>query len=143
MNKVLAALLSGIVFGIGLSVSQMTNPEKVKGFLDIFGHWDPSLALVMCAALITTGIGYRLVLRRSKPLFDKNFLLPTQQRIDVRLSIGAVSFGIGWGISGLCPGPAIAGLGLGQSSLYVFVISMALGMVVFQQANRLFNRRFQ
>lgn len=140
MKGLISAVLSGTVFGLGLSVSQMTNPEKVKGFLDIFGQWDPSLALVMCSALITTGIGFKFVLRRSKPLFDKRFLLPTSQQIDTRLSVGAVLFGIGWGLSGLCPGPAIAGLGLAQSSTYVFIVSMAMGMFAFHKSRKFWTK---
>jgi uncharacterized membrane protein YedE/YeeE len=128
--KVLTYFLVGCVFSAGLVVSGMTQPLKVIGFLDIFGSWDPSLAFVMGTAVITTLVGYRIVFLSAKPLCEEGFKLPTLQHIDMRLIIGAVLFGIGWGISGLCPGPALASLVAGSIGIYVFVIAMFLGFFI-------------
>ena len=128
--KVLTYFLVGCVFSAGLVVSGMTQPLKVIGFLDIFGSSDPSLAFVMGTAVITTLVGYRIVFLSAKPLCEEGFKLPTLQHIDMRLIIGAVLFGIGWGISGLCPGPALASLVAGSIGIYVFVIAMFLGFFI-------------
>jgi uncharacterized protein len=128
MARILTGLIAGLLFGIGLSVSEMINPAKVLNFLDIFGQWDASLAFVMAGAVVTTAIGYRLVFRRSRPLFEGKFMLPTRQDIDVKLVAGSALFGIGWGLGGYCPGPAIAGLAFGAVETLVFVASMAAGM---------------
>ncbi len=128
--KALIYLLVGCVFSVGLILSGMTQPLKVVGFLDIFGSWDPSLAFVMGVAVLTTLVGYRLVFLDAKPLCEDSFKLPTLQHIDMRLLSGAVLFGMGWGISGLCPGPALASLVAGSVGIYVFVIAMFLGFVV-------------
>ena len=128
--KALIYLLVGCVFSVGLILSGMTQPLKVVGFLDIFGSWDPSLAFVMGVAVLTTLVGYRLVFLDAKPLYEDSFKLPTLQHIDMRLLSGAVLFGMGWGISGLCPGPALASLVAGSVGIYVFVIAMFLGFVV-------------
>lgn len=125
--KILLALLSGLLFGLGLSLGGMTRPAVVLGFLDIFGQWDPRLAFVMAGAVITTAIGYRVVLRRSRPLLAEAFQLPTSRRADVRLVGGAAVFGIGWGIAGYCPGPALASLGATNPSLLVLVACMIAG----------------
>jgi uncharacterized protein len=126
----LASLLCGFVFGWGLFVSGMIRPEKVLGFLDILaipsGNWDPSLAVVMAAALIVTGVGYALARRRS-PAFDSQNQWPTQTLIDRRLIGGAALFGIGWGLVGLCPGPAIENLTSLSTPVIVFVVAMAIG----------------
>jgi uncharacterized membrane protein YedE/YeeE len=100
--KVLAALIAGLLFGLGLSLGGMTDPAVVLGFLDIFGHWSAQLAFVMGAAVLTTALGYRLVLRRAGPLLEPTFQLPTARRLDARLIIGAALFGIGWGLAGYC-----------------------------------------
>ena len=131
MQKV-TALFAGLIFGLGLVVSQMTNPAKVISFLDVFGDWDPSLALVMASALIVTAIGYRLVLKRTTPIFADQFQLPTRSDLDVRLILGAAMFGLGWGLVGLCPGPAIAGLAIGGSQIVLFLGAMTLGMIAFE-----------
>lgn len=133
----LTALLAGLIFGLGLVVSQMTNPAKVISFLDVFGDWDPSLALVMFAALIVTGIGYRVVLKRDEPVFADRFQLPTRTELDARLIAGAALFGVGWGLVGLCPGPAIADLAVGGLPILIFLASMAAGMAVFEGFDRL------
>jgi uncharacterized protein len=122
------SLISGTLFGIGLVVSGMSNPAKVLNFLDVFGTWDPSLAFVMAGALIVTTIGYRLAWRQPKPVLADMFDLPVSQVIDNRLLIGAATFGIGWGLSGFCPGPAVTALALLAPGTLVFVPAMLIGM---------------
>jgi uncharacterized protein len=130
--RALASLVCGYVFGWGLFVSGMIRPEKVLGFLDVFaipsGNWDPSLAVVMAAALAVTGVGYALA-RRRKPVFDSENHWPTQTAIDRPLIAGAALFGIGWGLVGLCPGPAIENLASLSPGVIVFVVAMAAGML--------------
>lgn len=128
--QVVALLVSGILFGIGLVVSGLGNPAKVQNFLDIAGTWDPSLAFTMGGAVITTAIGYRLVLGRSAPLFAPRFQLPTRSDIDVSLIAGAALFGIGWGLVGYCPGPALVALPVGGVPTATFVTAMAAAMVI-------------
>lgn len=125
--KILLALLSGLLFGFGLSLGGMTQPAVVLGFLDIFGQWDPRLVFVMAGAVLTTAVGYRIVLRRSRPLLADQFQLPASRRVDVRLIGGAAVFGIGWGTGGYCPGPALASLGAAVPSLLVLVGCMIAG----------------
>lgn len=128
MARVLSALLAGLLFGAGIAVSGMINPAKVLNFFDVAGTWDPSLAFVMGGAVLVTFVGYRLVLRRPKPLLDTTFRLPTARQIDLPLVGGAAVFGVGWGITGFCPGGSIPALGLGETSALVFVVSMATGI---------------
>ncbi len=128
--RVIFALLAGVLMGLGLAVSGMMNPAKVLGFLDLAGAWDPTLLLVMGGALATTWIGYRLTFRRTAPLFAAQFSLPTRQDIDAPLIVGAALFGAGWGLVGLCPGPAIAALTSLRTEALVFVAAMAIGMVL-------------
>jgi len=135
MGKYLSALFCGIVFSFGLVLSQMVNPAKVLGFFDVAGDWDPSLAFVMGGALITLGLSQRFILRRSSPIFEQKFHLPTLTRIDARLLIGAAVFGIGWGLVGLCPGPAITAIGYGNLDALLFTSAMAVGMVLFRLVN--------
>lgn len=137
MLRHFTALLAGLVFGLGLVISQMVNPAKVIDFLDIFGGWDPSLAFVMGAGLVVTFIGYKLVLRNPKPLAADKFQVPTNRTIDKRLATGAVLFGIGWGLVGLCPGPAIAGLLIGGLPIIIFLAAMMAGMALFEGVTRL------
>lgn len=125
--KALAALVAGLAFGVGLVLGGMTQPAVVLGFLDVFGRWNPQLLFLMAAAVMTTWIGYRVVLRRGQPLLDARFQLPTARRIDRRLVAGAAIFGIGWGLAGYCPGPALASLTGGASSLWLFVACMIFG----------------
>jgi uncharacterized membrane protein YedE/YeeE len=127
MDK-LTAVIAGLLFGAGLTVSGMINPMKVQNFLDIFGTWDPTLMLVLGSALFVTLIGYALELRRAKPLFADRFYLPTATGVDSHLVGGAIIFGVGWGLSGLCPAPAIASLIFGFPQSFVFVAAMAIGM---------------
>ncbi len=130
MKLIGIALFCGIIFGFGLAMSQMTSPEKVLSFLDIAGNWDPSLIFVMLGALAVTMTGFRFVLKRPAPLFDGKFYLTTKKEIDKPLLIGAALFGIGWGIAGYCPGPALAGLGLGNFESVVMVAAIYAGFIV-------------
>lgn len=128
-----AALVSGFVFGLGLIVSQMVNPAKVLSFLDIAGRWDASLALVMAAAVAVSGLGTLVARQRTAPMFASNFEWPTTTAIDSRLLGGAVLFGIGWGLIGLCPGPALTMLATGVWQIWVFVVAMLAGMVLVRR----------
>lgn len=131
MGKNVSGLLAGLVFGLGLVIAEMVNPAKVLAFLDVSGHWDPSLAFVMGAALIVTAAGYRLVWKLRQPAFGSAFILPQAREIDRRLALGAVLFGIGWGLVGLCPGPAIAALSFGGAPAWVFLGAMSAGVAMF------------
>lgn len=122
-----AALLAGTLFGAGLTVSQMINPRKVLAFLDLAGDWDPSLAFTMGGALLVTAIGYRLVLRRPGPAFDEAFHVPPKRAVDGRLVTGAALFGIGWGLGGYCPGPALSAVAMGALEPWIFIVAMAAG----------------
>ena len=128
--KGLAALFCGINFGVGLALSGMTDTAKVTGFLDIFGHWIPDLAFVMGGAVLVTVIFFRFVLRQAAPLLANSFALPTTNTLDGRLLSGAALFGIGWGIYGYCPGPAIAALSYLNVDTAIFVIAMLVGMAI-------------
>lgn len=125
--KALAALIAGLLFGAGLVLGGMTRPEVVLGFLDVFGRWNPQLVFVMGGAVVTTAIGYRLVCGRARPLFDTRFQLPTVHALDARLLGGAAVFGVGWGIAGYCPGPALASLAGGAPTVLLFVACMVAG----------------
>lgn len=128
--RIAAALLAGFIFGLGLAISQMIDPNKVLGFLDIFGNWDPSLLLVLGGAVGTTTLAYRLILARGQPLLDQDFYLPKKTAIDPPLIAGAALFGIGWGLIGYCPGPAVASLGLGTFAPLIVVNAMLAGMLI-------------
>ena len=136
MRRELAVFAGGGLFGAGLLISQMTNPSKVIGFLDVFGHWDPSLALVMASALLVTFIGYRIVLGKSAPILDTEFHLPQSKDIDGKLIGGAALFGIGWGLSGLCPGPALASAAFAGSNIAYFLLGMIGAIVLFRLMKR-------
>ena len=125
---ILVQLAAGLLFGVGLVVSGMANPAKVLNFLDVAGSWDPSLAFVMAGAVVVTAIGYRMILAWPRPMFAAAFQLPTQRTIEVRLLVGAVIFGVGWGLSGFCPGPALTSLGLAAPGTLAFVPAMLVGM---------------
>jgi uncharacterized membrane protein YedE/YeeE len=133
----LAALLSGLLFGLGLTVSGMINPAKVLGFLDFAGQWDPSLALVMVSAIPIAALGFAAGRGRQAPLYAPTFSGPAMSRVDARLVSGAVLFGIGWGLAGFCPGPALSSLGFGGWRVLVFVAAMLAGMAAFSFLNRL------
>ena len=130
------ALLSGVVFGFGLALSGMMNPARVRGFLDIFGHWDPTLAFVMGGALIVMAIAWRVQKRMARPVVCEDFSLPGTSLIDARLIGGAALFGVGWGLAGLCPGPAIASLAANFAPALIFVAAMIAGMVLYRLAER-------
>ena len=128
--NLLIAFLSGLIFAVGLGVSGMTDPKKVQAFLDIFGDWDPSLAFVMVGAISVHMAFYRFIIKRPSPILDSEFHLPKSSKISKRLIFGAMIFGLGWGMSGLCPGPAITSLaGLGPKTM-IFVAFMALGALI-------------
>jgi hypothetical protein len=134
--KLVTAFVSGLLFGIGLVVSGLANPAKVQNFLDLAGTWDPSLALVMAGAVAVTAIGYRLAWQRGSPLFEANFQLPLAAAIDARLLAGAAIFGIGWGLGGFCPGPALVALTELGGSKVAFVAAMLAGMWGARLASR-------
>ena len=124
------ALAAGLLFGYGLALSGMLSPSKVVGFLDIAGNWDPSLAFVMGGGLVVTVIAFNVILKRPHPIFGDKFYLPKSSDIDKRLLIGASLFGAGWGIGGLCPGPAISSLAYASPKIAVFVVAMVTGIIV-------------
>jgi uncharacterized membrane protein YedE/YeeE len=139
---VIAALLCGLIFGYGLLISGMLQPAKVLAFLDIFGAWDPSLAVVMAAALLVSGLGFVLAKRYERPAFAGRALWSAKTEIDAPLAIGTALFGAGWGLVGLCPGPALANLATLSPRVVVFVVAMSAGMVLhdFWQKRRLLTR---
>ncbi len=130
MIKNISALIAGLIFGLGLMISGMTNPAKVIGFLDLFGQWDPSLMFVMVGAIGVSFFAFRKAMRLSASLLKEEIKLPTAQQIDLPLILGSVIFGIGWGLVGLCPGPAIASLAVGGFDIVLFVIAMLIGMEI-------------
>ena len=127
MAKLLSAIVAGLIFGFGLGLSEMVDPAKVLGFLDVAGAWDPSLILVMASAMGIAFVAFRLVPYRQAPLFENGFMIPTVKDIDVKLVGGAVLFGVGWGLVGLCPGPAIASFAHGETNSLIFVAAMVVG----------------
>ena len=124
------SLTSGLIFGFGLAISSMINPVKIVGFLDITGNWDPSLAFVMGGAVFVTALTFRLILKRPKPIFTDIFELPSKVSLDGKLITGAAIFGIGWAMSGLCPGPAISSIGLLDEKLLIFVCTLLIGSLI-------------
>lgn len=129
----LTAFLSGLIFGLGLLLAGMANPAKVLAFLDLAGSWDPSLALVMGGAIPVSAIGFYLTRQRSAPLFGDSFQVPTNRKLDKRLVLGALGFGVGWGLAGFCPGPALVALGSGSIKGLIFVAAMVAGMGIFER----------
>ncbi len=130
--SMLASLLAGFVFGFGLIVSGMVNPAKVLGFLDLAGRWDPSLAFVMIGAVGVGLVAFAVAQRQTRSLLGAEMKLPSGRRIDQRLVLGSLTFGVGWGVAGFCPGPALVALGMGQSKALVFVAFMLVGMGLFE-----------
>lgn len=130
VRKFLPPLVSGFLFGMGLTVSGMTDPQRVRGFLDVFGDWDPTLAFVMGGAVFVMAVAWRLQARMARPVFAQTFSLPDRTDLDPRLLAGAVIFGIGWGVAGLCPGPALASLTLSPLDAIPFVAAMVAGMLL-------------
>lgn len=134
--SIFTSLLAGLVFGLGLIVSGMANPAKVLGFLDLAGRWDPSLALVMAGAIAVGVVSFAIARGRTLSILGAEMMLPTSRRIDRRLVGGGLVFGIGWGIAGFCPGPALVALGMGQGKAAVFVLAMLAGMGLFELLER-------
>lgn len=129
-NKIAVALVSGTLFGAGLAVSGMTNPSKVLNFLDLSGQWDPSLALVMASAIPVAALTFYLAQGRQKPVLAPAFVLPRNTKVDVGLVAGSALFGLGWGLGGYCPGPAVASLGNASLPLFAFLAAMTIGLLV-------------
>ncbi len=134
--NIVTALIAGLLFGAGLAVSGLMNPAKVQAFLDIAGTWDPTLLVVLAAASGITMLGYRLTARQARPWLGGEFNMPTVRAIDKKLIAGAGLFGLGWGLAGYCPGPAIAGLGFGNPKTWLFFVAMGLGMAAIGVINR-------
>src|SRR5215472_15554988 len=130
MRAIIAGLFTGFLFGLGLCLSGMTNPAVVLGFLDFAGNWNPALVFVMAAGVTVTFLGYRLLVPKSKPLWAPGFSLPTVTAIDAPLLTGAAIFGVGWGLAGYCPGPAVVSLASGRAAVMLFVAAMAVGMIL-------------
>ena len=131
-----ASLFAGLLFGIGLIVSGMADPAKVLGFLDLAGAWDPSLALVMAGAIAVGAVAFWIAGKRTMSLLGLKMNLPSARTIDRRLVGGSVLFGVGWGVAGFCPGPALVALGMGQAKAAVFVLAMLAGMLLFEALER-------
>jgi uncharacterized membrane protein YedE/YeeE len=132
MLKMLVNLFAGTLFGLGLAVSGMVDPAKIIGFLDFAGEWDPTLGFVMGGALLVAIPAFRLILRRPHPLLADEFDLPTKKEVDSRLLAGSAIFGLGWGLAGFCPGPAVAALASGLAPVFAFVAAMIAGMAVYK-----------
>lgn len=130
------ALVSGSVFGLGLSLSGMLNPQRVQGFLDVFGAWDPSLAFVLGGAVAMAALGVQIMRISSHPVFEPSYHISTKTRIDAPLILGSAIFGVGWGLGGLCPGPAVALLSIGLAKPTVFAVCMLVGMQVHDRLLR-------
>ena len=133
------ALLAGLVFGLGLIISGMTDPSKVLGFLDLTGAWDPSLAFVMGSALLVGSLAFPFVMKRNKSMLGEAMRLPTATQIDRRLVLGGLTFGVGWGLAGYCPGPALASLTQGGMKPLLFFVAMLAGMALFEVLERMKN----
>ena len=129
MRETIAGLLTGFIFGLGLCLSRMTDPAVVQGFLDIAGAWDPTLVFVMGGGVVVAFVGYRFVLRRKQPIWAPRFPSPPSGAIDTSLMSGAAIFGVGWGLSGYCPGPALVSLASGRRLILLFVVAMLVGMI--------------
>ena len=134
--QVLMALLAGLIFGFGLILSGMTDPAKVLGFLDLAGNWNPSLAFVMAGAIFIGFFAFRVAAARKTALLGGAMVLPTARQIDRRLVLGSLTFGVGWGLAGYCPGPAFASLTTGQDKPVIFVLAMLAGMGIFELLER-------
>ncbi|MBL4835093.1 MAG: YeeE/YedE family protein [Pseudomonas sp.] len=134
--NILSAFLVGVVFGIGLILSGMTDPSKVQGFLDIAGLWDPSLGLVMGGAILVSSVAFFFASKRSRALLGEKIRMPSATEIDKRLVLGSFAFGAGWGLAGYCPGPAVASLATGMIEPVIFVVAMLAGMAIHEWHSR-------
>lgn len=139
MKNNLISFMVGLIFAVGLGISGMTQPQKVVGFLDIFGDWDPSLVFVMGGAVVVHFIAYRLIRKRTSPLFSKEWHVPTKTELTPALFGGAFLFGVGWGLGGYCPGPAVTSLPSLEAAPFIFVLFMLLGMFLFKQLDKRLN----
>ena len=135
--QILIAFVTGTIFGIGLILSGMTDPSKVIGFLDLAGHWDPSLAFVMGGAILVGVVAFRFASGREKSLLGDEMRLPTSSQVDRRLVLGSLAFGTGWGLAGYCPGPALVSIAQGGAQPLIFVAAMLAGMVIYEVQDRL------
>lgn len=143
-RRLVPPLVSGTLFGAGLTLSGMTDPARVRGFLNLFGNWDPTLAFVMGGAVLVMAVAWRIRARMAKPVFGEKFSLPDRSDLDPKLVVGSALFGIGWGIAGLCPGPAVASLALSPAAVLPFVAAMLAGMAVHSLLpERLLRRQHQ
>lgn len=138
MKNALAALVVGFVFALGLGISGMTQPQKVIGFLDLFGNWDPSLIFVMVGAILVHFVTYKLIRRRNSPLLSTQWHVPTKKEITPALIVGSFIFGVGWALGGFCPGPAVTSLASFDIKVFQFVVSMLVGMFLFRQVDKVF-----
>lgn len=134
MGKYIISFIAGLLFSFGLTLSGMTLPHKVVGFLNIFKDWDVTLIFVMMGAILVHGVAYFFIKKRSSPLFDTKFHHPTKKNIDKKLTGGAILFGIGWALAGLCPGPAIVSLASGSSNIFIFITAMIFGSIISRKA---------
>lgn len=139
--NIISAFIAGLIFSLGLVISGMTNPKNIIAFLDIGGAWNPALMLVLGAAVAVTALGYRLVWRRKQPLFAADFSVPTNRMLDRKLLGGAALFGAGWGLVGLCPGPALSSISSMESGVLIFSAAMLAGMLLQQNTSRLLERK--
>lgn len=138
MNEWLMTFISSFLFAAGLVISGMIDPKKVIGFLDVTGNWDPSLAFVMAGAITVNFILFKSIFKKQRPLIAKNFSLPEKKNIDIKLIVGSILFGVGWGLSGICPGPAVANIFSGHSKIFIYIAGMILGMLLFEYFNFVF-----
>lgn len=136
MKNSIAALVAGFIFSIGLGLSGMTQPQKVVGFLDLFGSWDPSLIFVMAGAIAVHFVTYKIISKRSSPLFDKKWHVPNKKDLTPALLAGSFMFGVGWALAGFCPGPALTSLVSFDKKPLIFVVSMLLGMFIFKLVDK-------
>ena len=135
-TQAIVSFFSGVIFAVGLALAGMTQPAKIIGFLDVFGNWDPSLVFVLASAVGVYYITFQLVIKRKSPILAPRFMVPTRSDLDLRLIAGGILFGIGWGISGLCPGPILTTLGTGTASVVTLLITMALGLYAASMIGR-------
>jgi uncharacterized membrane protein YedE/YeeE len=133
----ISSLIAGLLFGVGLILSGMTDPAKVIGFLDITGTWNPSLAFVMMGAISVSYFVFRIAGKQSTTILGQQIALPSNRKIDIRLILGSITFGIGWGLAGYCPGPALASIATGHEKPFIFVMAMLVGMTIYEALNRI------